>query len=81
MLHPEPRLERNWIGAHPDVTGTGLAGTTSVAFGGTVASFSVISDNLVAAVSPASGPGVVDVRITNSAGTSPAVAGDAYTYT
>jgi IPT/TIG domain len=54
------------------ISGRGLTGATAVDFGTTAAaSFSVVSDTQVDAVSPA-GSGVVDVTVTTPSGTSPA---------
>jgi hypothetical protein len=53
------------------ISGRGLSGATAVDFGTTpAASFSVVSDTQVDAVSPA-GSGVVDVTVTTPSGTSP----------
>ncbi len=62
------------------ITGTGLAGATAVAFGGTSgAHFTVVSDDQIIATVPA-GTGTVDVTVTTTAGTSTAGPGDRYTY-
>ena len=62
------------------LTGTDLAGTTSVAFGSTPAtSFTVDSATRVTAVAPAEAAGTVDVVATTPGGTTPTGA-DAYTY-
>ena len=54
------------------ISGRGLTGATAVDFGSTpAASFTVVSDTQVDAVSP-SGSGVVDVSVTTPSGTSPA---------
>ncbi|HYB30866.1 MAG TPA: IPT/TIG domain-containing protein [Solirubrobacteraceae bacterium] len=64
-----------------DITGTNLAGATAVEFGSTpAASYTVDTDDLIAAVSPA-GSGTVDVTVTTPFGTSPANAGDTFAYT
>ncbi len=60
------------------VSGTDLADTDEVAFGGTLAPFTVISSSTVSAVTPPGSAGAVDVTVTNAAGT--ATAADAYTY-
>jgi IPT/TIG domain-containing protein len=60
------------------IAGTGLTSTTSVTFDGTPAPFTVISDTAVSAVTPAGAAGLVDVVVTNDAGS--ATATDAFTY-
>lgn len=51
------------------LSGSGLEGTTSVTFGGTeAASFEVVSDNEVTAVTPAGAAGAVDVVVTTDVG-------------
>lgn len=60
------------------ITGTNLADTTQVTFGGTTASFGPISDTTIAAVTPAHAAGTVDVVVTTPGGT--ATATNAFTY-
>src|SRR5262249_45354652 len=64
------------------ITGTHFTGATGVSFGGTaVPQFLVVSDTSLVAVSPAGTDGnTVDVRVTNSGGTSAASTVDQYTY-
>lgn len=63
------------------ITGTGLALTSSVTFGGVAAtSFTVNSDTSVTAVSPAHATGVTDVQITTPGGTTSNTAADDFTY-
>ena len=63
------------------IAGSRLADVTGVTFGGTAASaLAVISDSQVQATAPAHAAGPVDVQATDVAGTSPSVAGDAFTY-
>lgn len=62
------------------ITGTGLSGTESVAFGMEGATFVVDSDTQITATSPA-GTGAVNVRVTTAAGTSATAAGNLFTYT
>ncbi len=63
------------------IAGSRLADVTGVTFGGTAASaLAVISDSQVQATAPAHAVGPVDVQATDVAGTSPSVAGDAFTY-
>ncbi|MCG0286558.1 IPT/TIG domain-containing protein [Streptomyces sp. PSAA01] len=57
------------------VTGTSLSTTQSVTFGGVAASFNVISDTSLAAVSPPTAdglPGPADIAVTNLAGSATA---------
>jgi hypothetical protein len=64
------------------IFGQGFTGTTAVSFGGIAAtSFSVLSDTEILAVAPAEGPGQVDVRVTDNAGTSSTSPADRFTYT
>ncbi|MEU6585979.1 IPT/TIG domain-containing protein [Nocardia sp. NPDC046763] len=57
------------------LTGTALEGTTDVSFGGTpAASFTVLSDTVITAVTPAHLPGAVSVTVTTPSGTSGSVA-------
>lgn len=64
------------------ITGTDLADTTAVYFGGTAAAaFRVDSDTQVTAVTRAQTNGTIDVTVTNSAGvTSPVTEGDKFTF-
>jgi hypothetical protein len=62
------------------ITGVNFEGITAVAFGVNAASFTVDSPTSITAVSPAGSLGTVNVTVTNSAGTSPQVAGDRFTY-
>jgi hypothetical protein len=62
------------------IAGHDLTGASGVRFGSTpAASFKVVSDSAVTAVSPA-GEGLEDVTVTTIAGTTPAVTGDRFTY-
>jgi IPT/TIG domain len=62
------------------INGSGFSGATGVLFGLTAAaSFKVVSDNQITAVSPA-GNSTVDVTVTTSAGTSKKISGDRFTY-
>lgn len=64
------------------VAGTDFTGVTAVRFGGVPASsFTVEANNKLTAVAPAASPGVVDVSVTTSAGTSPATEDDRFEYT
>jgi hypothetical protein len=63
------------------ISGSRLADVTGVTFGGVAASaLKVVSDSQVQATAPAHAAGVVDVQAIDVAGTSPSVAGDAFTY-
>ena len=63
------------------ITGTNLRGVTSVKFGTVAAtSFSTNPDGSITAISPAHDAGTVDVRVTTTAGTSAASAGDRFDY-
>jgi len=64
------------------ITGTGFTGASGVSFDSTAAaSFSVVSDTSITATSPVvSAAGVVDVTVTNSAGTSEVSSSDLFTY-
>lgn len=64
-------------GTQVEITGTGLTQTNQVTFGGTPASFTVLSDTSVSAVTPA-GTGTVDVAVTTTGGTD--TLAEAYTY-
>jgi hypothetical protein len=63
------------------IYGDGFTGATSVTFGGAFASFTVLSDNVITAVSPAHALGVVNILVTAPGGTSLAVAAGQFTYT
>ncbi len=67
-------------GTNVTITGSGFSGATAVAFGGTpAASFTVASDTLITAVSPA-GTGTVDMTVTTPGGTSLVVTADQFIY-
>ena len=62
------------------ISGENLDATTGVSFGSTPApSFTVVSANMVTAVSPSASAGTVDITIKNP-GPSPAVAADRFTF-
>ncbi|PFG75322.1 Calx-beta domain-containing protein [Tepidiforma thermophila] len=70
------------IGTTVTITGTNFVGVTSVTFGGVSATFTVVSSTQITATVPAGTPsGVVDVRVTNAAGTSPNTSADNFTNT
>jgi hypothetical protein len=62
------------------VQGSGFTGATSVTFGGTPATFFVLSDNMIQVFTPTHAVGVVDVLVTNAVGTSIPGPADQYTY-
>jgi hypothetical protein len=70
-------------GTSVTVAGHDFTGASAVSFGGVPArSFTVDSDYQITASTPRSAStGPVDVSVTSAAGTSPAVAGDRFTYT
>ncbi|MBE7520269.1 MAG: IPT/TIG domain-containing protein [Thermoflexaceae bacterium] len=65
------------------ISGANFTGTTSVTFGGTDAPFyTVVNSTTIAVYTPAHAAGVVEVRVTNAAGTSAnAGTADDFTYT
>ncbi len=63
------------------ITGAGFTGATSVTFGGTSASFTIVSDTTISATSPAHTSGVVHVIVSGPAGSSTATTADQFTYT
>jgi hypothetical protein len=68
-------------GTHVTITGTNFRGATAVSFGGTAAtSFTVTRAKLISAVTPPHTGGVVEVTVTNGAGTSAPSAGSFFTY-
>ncbi|WP_339959063.1 IPTL-CTERM sorting domain-containing protein [Delftia acidovorans] len=67
-------------GTAVNITGTNFIGTTGVNFGASAATgFTVNSATSITATAPP-GTGTVDIRVSNSVGTSPAVAADQFTY-
>ncbi|WP_228001490.1 beta strand repeat-containing protein [Nocardia australiensis] len=65
-------------GTSVTLTGTGLTTTQSVTFGGVVASFTVVSDTQVVAVTPPGAAGAVDIVVTTSGGSVTATGGFTY---
>ncbi|MBT0768317.1 IPT/TIG domain-containing protein [Kineosporia sp. J2-2] len=64
------------------ITGTGFTGATQVTFGGTAAaSFTVVDDTTITALTPAGQAGDRAVRVVTPVGTSPVSAAATYTYT
>ena len=68
-------------GTTVSVAGSGFTGATAVDFGTAPASFSVVSDAAVSAVSPAGADAAVDVTVTTPGGVSTTSAVDRFTYT
>ena len=62
------------------IAGTNLTGATAVNFGGTAATFTVVSATQITATSPAHAVGAVDVTVTTPGGTSATSAADSFTY-
>lgn len=63
------------------LTGCGFTGATSVKFGSTTApGYTIDSDTQITTTSPAHSAGTVDISVTTPTGTSPAQAGDHFTY-
>lgn len=62
------------------ITGSGFTGATSVLFGNTLASPTVISDTQISVLAPAHALGTYNVFVTSPQGTSPVVAGAQFTY-
>ena len=85
---PVPRLTGISVSQGPaaggtsvTISGTGFSAASSVSFGGTAAaSFVVNSDTSITAVSPAAGPGPVEVTVTSGGGTSATIAADQFTF-
>ena len=66
-------------GTAATVTGTGLTTTQSVAVGGAIAPFTVISDTELSIVTPPGTAGAVDVDVTTTGGTATIAGGFTYT--
>ena len=68
-------------GTPETVYGTGFTGASAVDFGSVpAASFTVVNDNTITAVSPVAPAGVVDVTVTSPGGTDAASAVDRFTF-
>ncbi len=64
------------------INGSGFTNATDVTFGGVdAASFDVVSDSVITAVSPPGAAGTVDVKVTTAAGVSASGSDDHFTYT
>jgi len=62
------------------INGSHFTGATAVNFGAVAASFTVVSDSQISAVSPAQAAGTVDITVSTFAGTSPTGSADHFTY-
>ena len=62
------------------INGSGFTGATSVSFGTTSASFTIVSDSQISATSPPGAIGVVAVTVTGPGGTSALSSADNFTY-
>ena len=62
------------------ITGAGFTGASTVLFGSTPASFTVLSDTQIAVTSPAGAAGLVDVTVTTAVGTSAKSSADQFSY-
>lgn len=70
------------VGTFVTVTGSGFLGSSVATVGGVSASFTVVNDTTVTLTVPSTTPGgTVDIRVTNSGGTSPNVAADNFNNT
>lgn len=77
-----PRSGSHLGGTHVTITGSHLIGTALVAFGTSkAASFTVVSDTKIIAVTPAHAAGPVDVRVGTAGGLSSSTAADRFTFT
>ena len=77
----DPSSGRTAGGTTVVVTGLNFFAASAVSFGSSAAaSYTVDSDTQITAVTPAEAAGVVDVRVTNEGGTSPAADGDKFTF-
>ncbi len=63
------------------ITGTNFTAATKVTFGGTAATYTVVSSRKITASTPPGAAGTVQVRVTTPSGTTVAVSSDKYTYT
>ena len=85
---PVPRVTGISVAAGPaaggttvTITGTGFSGATAVSFGGVpAAAFTIAGDTSIAATTPATTPGVVDVTVTSAGGTDVTGSFDQFTF-
>ena len=68
-------------GTNVTITGTDLAGATSVTIGGTAVNFTVVSSTSITTTTPAHTAGAVSIQVTTVRGTSNSTANTLYTYT
>jgi hypothetical protein len=81
LLALSPTSGSSTGGTAVTIVGTNFTGVTAVDFGSTAAaSFTVVSDNQIDAISPAGTVGTVDVTITGIGGVSATSTTDQYTY-
>ncbi|MGO8900862.1 MAG: IPT/TIG domain-containing protein [Isosphaeraceae bacterium] len=81
VTHLSPNSGPAAGGTSVTINGTNLAGATVVDFGTTPATFTVFTDNLIMATSPAGTAGPVDVTVTTPSGTSATSTNDKFMYT
>ncbi len=62
------------------IDGRGFTDAPAVKFGGTAASFTVVSDTVIDATAPAGSLGVVDITVATASGTSATSSADQFTY-
>jgi hypothetical protein len=67
-------------GATVTISGSGFTGATLVDFGTTSASFVIVSDTRITALSPVESAGTVNVKVTGPSGASATSSADDYTY-
>jgi hypothetical protein len=80
ITNVSPSSGCNWGGSTVTIVGKGFSGATAVSFGGTpAASYSVVSDTQITAVSP-SGTGTIDIAVSSPGGTSATSRADQFTF-
>ncbi len=68
-------------GQQVTIEGSGFSGVSQVMFGTASATFSIVNDQTIDAIVPANPVGLVNVTVTNAAGTSDITVNDGYIYT
>jgi hypothetical protein len=68
-------------GTSVTIYGSGFSGATSVSFGGSLATPTVVNDSQITVTAPAHSAGTVDITVTTPFGTSAIVVADQFTYT
>jgi hypothetical protein len=63
------------------ISGSGFLSATAVNFGSVAATFTILSDGLISAVSPSQGAGTANVTVTSPSGTSSTSSADQFLYT